>query len=409
MAQRILYIHQYFKTPQEGGAIRSYYLAKGLVEKGFEVEMLTTHNESIYTKAEVDGIKVHYLPVNYSNDMGFVQRVWSFLKFVRLAKRYAKNIKNIDKAYITSTPLTVGLIGLWLKRKRQIPYIFEVRDLWPTAPIELGAIKGAPLKKYLYRLEKRIYLGAEKIVALSPGMRDWIKKVAPEQEIYMIPNMADCQFFKKELKDPKLVEFYHAERPFVITYLGSIGVTNHLEYFLDLALESNKQNLNIDFKVVGQGSQLSKIKLETYLRKLTNVQFIGHQNKEGVRRILNVTDATYVSFANIPVLATNSPNKMFDSLAAGKLTIVNSNGWTKDLVEQYKCGFYADPENPQEFIEKLKPFLTQKDLLESYKNNSRKIAEQLYSKRLQVEKLAKVLNNESQIKTSENEVYILTA
>ena len=409
MAQHILYIHQYFKTPQEGGAIRSYYLAKGLVEKGFEVEMLTTHNESIYTKAEIDGIKVHYLPVRYSNEMGFFKRIWSFFKFVRLAKKYAKNIASIDKAYITSTPLTVGLIGLWLKKKRHIPYIFEVRDLWPTAPIELGAIKSAPLKKYLYALEKKIYLGADKIVALSPGMRDWIKKVAPEKEVYMIPNMADCQFFKKELKDPKLTEFYNAQKPFVITYLGSIGITNHLEYLLDLASECKKRNLNIDFKVVGQGSQLSKIKLEAYLRKLSNVQFIGHQNKEGVRRLLNVTDATYVSFAKIPVLATNSPNKMFDSMASGKLTIVNSNGWTKDLVEQYKCGFYADPENPQEFIEKLKPFLTQKDLLESYKNNSRQIAEKLYSKRLQVEKLSKLLNNENKLKTNENEVYILTA
>ncbi len=409
MAQRILYIHQYFKTPQEGGAIRSYYLAKGLVENGFEVELLTTHNEAIYTKADIDGIKVHYLPVNYSNEMGFIKRIWSFMKFVRLAKRYAKNIKNIDKAYITSTPLTVGLIGLWLKKKRGIPYLFEVRDLWPTAPIELGAIKSAPLKNYLYRLEKKIYQEAEKIVALSPGMRDWIKKVAPEKEVFMIPNMADCQFFKMELKDPKLVEFYHAQKPFVITYLGSIGVTNHLEYLLDIASESKKLGLNLDFKIVGQGSQLSNIKLLTYLRKLSNVEFIGHQNKEGVRRILNITDATYVSFANIPVLATNSPNKMFDSLASGKLTIVNSKGWTKDLVEQYKCGFYADPENTNEFFEKLTPFLEQKELIDSYKKNARQIAEKLYSRKLQVEKLTKVLNNESQIRTSENEVYILTA
>lgn len=171
MAQRILYIHQYFKTPQEGGAIRSYYLAKGLVENGFEVEMLTTHNEAIYTRAQFDGINIHYLPVNYNNQMGFIKRVWSFIKFVRLAKRYSKNIKNIDRAYISSTPLTVGLIGLWLKKKRNIPYLFEVRDLWPTAPIELGAIKGAPLKKYLYHLEKQIYSQAEKIVALSGNER----------------------------------------------------------------------------------------------------------------------------------------------------------------------------------------------------------------------------------------------
>lgn len=409
MPSRILYIHQYFKTPQEGGAIRSYYLSKGLVDNGFEVEMITSHNDSIYTVKDIDGVKVHYLPVKYNNEMGFIRRVHSFFKFVRKAKRLAKKINHIDHAYITSTPLTVGLIGLWLKKRMGINYTFEVRDLWPTAPIEIGAIKGRFLKSRLYRLEAKIYRNADRIVALSPGMRDWIKKVVPEKDVFMIPNMADCQFFKKELKDPKLIEFYHAERPFVVTYLGSIGATNHLEFLLDIANEVKASDLKIDFKVVGEGSQLQNIKLKAYLKKLTNIEFIGHQNKEGVRRILNVTDATYVSFADLPVLATNSPNKFFDSLASGKLTIVNTPGWTKDMVEQYKCGYYANPHKPKEFVSKLKPYLENRELLEASKNNARTIAESLYSKKLQVDKLVKVLNNESQIKTNENEVYILTA
>ena len=409
MATKVLYIHQYFKTPQEGGAIRSYYLSKGLVEKGFEVELITSHNENHYTVKDIDGIRVHYLPVSYANEMGFVKRVSSFLQFVKKAKKLAAKIEGIDIAYISSTPLTVGLIGLWLKRKKNIPYIFEVRDLWPKAPIQIGAIKGSILKKYLYRLESKIYHGAEKIVALSPGMRDWIKEVAPEKEVYMIPNMADCQFFKKEIKDPKLIEFYHAQTPFVVTYLGSIGQTNHLEFLLDIAEKSLQRGLNINFKVVGQGSRLSAIKLQAYLKKLNNVEFISHQDKEGVRRILNITDATYVSFKDLPVLATNSPNKLFDSLASGKLTIINTPGWTKDLVEKYKCGFYADPHKPEDFLNQLTPFMEEKDKLEAYKTNARNIAEKLYSKRLQIEKLVKVLNNEQRIRVSEDEVYILTA
>ena len=269
-----------------------------------------------------------------------------------------------------------------MKKKLNIPYIFEVRDLWPTAPIELGTIKSGLIKKWLYRLEARIYRGADKVVALSPGMRDWIKQVVPEKEVYMIPNMADCEFFSQEMKDPKLVEFYHVDQPFVITYLGSIGASNHLEFFLNTAEKCATEGLNINFKIVGAGGRLSKIKLMSYLRKLTNISFIGHQNKEGVKDILNISDATYVSFADIPVLATNSPNKLFDSLASGKLTIVNTPGWTKDLVEKYKCGFYADPNNPNEFIEKIRPFLKDRSLLDEHKNNARQIAEQHYSKKL---------------------------
>ncbi|WP_323755432.1 glycosyltransferase family 4 protein [Roseivirga sp.] len=391
---KILYIHQYFKTPQEGGAIRSYYLAKGLVDQGFEVEMITSHNASIYQKTVIDGITVHYLPVYYSNDLGFLKRIYSFYSFQKKAKQLiSKEGLSFDLAYLTSTPLTVGLVGLWLKKRLNKPYIFEVRDLWPTAPIQIGAIKSRWLKKWLYALEKKIYVQAEKIIALSPGMEDWIREVVPEKEVHMIPNMADCEFFSKELKDPKLTSFYNVNNAFVITYLGSIGITNHLEFLLVVAEKCLKLRLNIKFKIVGEGAKLQRIKLEAYLKKLNNVEFYGHQNKEGVRRILNVTDATYVSFANFPVLSTNSPNKMFDSLAAGKLTIVNSLGWTKDLVEENKCGFYTNPEDANDFIQKITPFIEQKDKLDTYKNNARIVAEKLYSKRLQVQKLIAVLES----------------
>ncbi|MGW8121733.1 glycosyltransferase family 4 protein [Roseivirga echinicomitans] len=389
---KILYVHQYFKTPQEGGAIRSYYLAKGLVDHGFEVELITSHNEGIYQKTVIDGITVHYLPVYYSNDLGFLKRIFSFYSFQKKAKQLISTEGlSFDLVYLTSTPLTVGLIGLWLKKKLRKPYIFEVRDLWPTAPIQIGAIRASWMKKWLYALEAKIYKHADKIIALSPGMEDWIKEVAPEKEVHMIPNMADCEFFSKELKDPKLSSFYHVNGAFVVTYLGSIGMTNHLEYLLDIAEQSLKMELDIQFKIVGEGAKLHRIKLEAYLKKLKNVEFYGHQNKEGVRRILNVTDATYVSFANIPVLGTNSPNKMFDSLASGKLTIVNSRGWTKNLVEENECGFYANPEDPNDFIQKIMPFIEQPEQLETYKNNARLVAEKLYSRRLQVQKLISVL------------------
>jgi len=406
---RLLYIHQYFKTPQEGGAIRSYYLAKGLVDKGFQVVMITSHNESYKETKMVDGIEVHYLPVPYRNEMGNIKRILSFLRFVRKAKYLAKELGPFEKAYITSTPLTVGSIGLYLKRKKGLPFIFEVRDLWPKAPIEMGVFRNSMIQKMLYRYERKIYKEAEKIVALSPGMREWVKKVAPGKAVFTIPNMADCEFFSQELKDPKLIKFYHADKPFVITYFGSIGLTNHLEFLLDIAEESQNKGLDINYKIVGQGGRFKAIKNMIHQKQLDNMELIGHQNKEGVRRILNVTDATYVCFKDVPILGTNSPNKLFDSLASGKLTIVNSNGWTKDLVEQYECGFYADPHEPKEFLSRLKPFLTEKDKLDTYKSNARQIAERLYAKRLQVEKLAGVLNNQKQIKISEDEVYILTA
>ena len=250
----------------------------------------------------------------------------------------------------------------------------------------MGVFKNPLIKKWLYRYEKRIYEQSEQIIALSTGMTDWVKEVVPRKAVHTIPNMADCDFFDKEKKDPKLMRFYDTKQPFVITYFGSIGQTNHLEFMLDIAALAQEKNLNIGFKIVGQGSRYSFIKNMIGQRKLRNTSLIGHQNKEGVLRILNVTDATYVSFKDIPVLGTNSPNKLFDSLASGKLTIVNTKGWTKELVEENQCGFYANPHHPEDFIRQLSPFLEEETLLERYKTNAREIAMKVYSKKRQIEK-----------------------
>ena len=137
---RILYIHQYFKTPEEGGSIRSYYLAKGLVDAGHEVTMVTAHNGP-YEVKKIDGVAVHYLPVPYDNSFGFAQRLWSFWSFVKLAKKEAKSLPKQDLAYVMTTPLTTGFIATYLKKELNLSYYFEVGDLWPEAPIQMGVIK----------------------------------------------------------------------------------------------------------------------------------------------------------------------------------------------------------------------------------------------------------------------------
>ena len=139
---KIIYVHQLFKTPSEGGGIRSYYLAKELVENGHEVHMITTHNE-LNSKVSIDGIQVHYLKVPYDNSFGFLRRLWAYGKFVLGARRKAKKIANADLAYVMTTPLTTGWIATWMKRKLGINYFFEVGDLWPDVPIEMGVIKNS--------------------------------------------------------------------------------------------------------------------------------------------------------------------------------------------------------------------------------------------------------------------------
>lgn len=399
---KILYVHQYFKTPEEGGSIRSYYLAKGLVDAGHEVTMITAHNAA-YEVKKVDGIEVHYLPVVYDNSFGFIQRLWAFFLFVRYAKREAKKLSKHDLAYVMTTPLTTGFIATYLKKELDLPYYFEVGDLWPEAPIQMGVIKNKWLKKWLYSLEKKFYFEADKVIALSPAIRNYIEKVSPNTKVYVIPNMADCSFFDATYS----VGDFSDNNRFQITYCGALGKANHLEYLIDAARQCKEESLPVHFNIIGYGSELRRLK--SLAKRLKNVSFYPHSSKHCVKNLLSKSDAVYVSFKDVKVLGTGSPNKLFDSLASGKLAIINFEGWIKNLIGKNKCGFHHDPHSKAEFVRKLKVFLASPELLAKYQRNGRKLAELYYDKDIQITKLLKILNNEYKFEVTDSEVYILTA
>lgn len=399
---KILYVHQYFITPQEGGSIRSYYLAKGLVDQGHEVIMLTAHNGKKEI-TEVDGITVHYLPISYDNKFGFLKRIFAFWQFVRLARSEALKIQGLDLAYVMTTPLTTGFIATYLKKHMNLPYYFEVGDLWPEAPIQMGVIKNSLLKKWLYALEKKFYFEADKVIALSPAIRNYIERVSPNTKVYVIPNMSDVDFFDANRRIGDISN----RNNFQITYCGAIGKANNLEFLLNAAEATKRKKLPVHFNIIGYGSEQQRLKSKA--RKLWNVTFYEHSSKERVRELLDESDAVYISFKDVKVLATGSPNKFFDSLAAGKLTIINFGGWIKGVIEKNKCGFYHNPHRPEDFVKKLEVFLKDVALLQEYQRNGRKLAELYYDKNIQIQKLLKILNNEYKFEKNDSEVYILTA
>lgn len=381
---RVVIIHQYFKTPQEGGAIRSYYLAKGLLVHGYDVEVITAHNEEATSKS-IEGIRVHYLSVYYDNKLEPISRIWAFIKFVLLATRKALQIRKADVNYVISTPLSVGLIALILKTIKSTPYIFEIGDLWPEAPIQVGYIKNTFVKRLLYWFEKLIYRKSQNIVAMSPDIEDYVLKNQSAHKLVMIPNMADCEFYSPSDKPESLIEKYDVIDKFVITYIGTAGRANHLEYLVEAAKVCSISFSKIQFLVASAGRELLRVKKLVEEYNLTNIHFVEYLDRNGVKELLSITDAVYVSFASAPILSSGSPNKFFDGLAAGKLIITNFGGWTKDVLEKNQCGFSYDVDHPKQFISKLIPYLTDKELLKSAKQNSRAVAKKSYAREKLIE------------------------
>ncbi|GAB2617946.1 glycosyltransferase family 4 protein [Belliella aquatica] len=405
---RIIYIHQYFLTPEEGGAIRSYHLAKGMVEAGIAVDMITTHNKPYYDLRIIDGIHVHYLPVAYSQEWGFVKRIKSFIHFVHLARKWVAKLPRPDYLYITSTPLTTGLIGLWAKRKFALPYIFEVRDLWPDAPIQVGAIRNPILKNILYALEKRIYKHALKCIALSPGITNEIRK-RTETPISIIPNFGDTAYFTPEKKDPQLLHKLKLKDSFTILYAGAIGQVNAVEELLDIAKLAMDRGKDYQFLVMGKGSQLPNVLRKAEKLALNNFRFFDFGNKEKVRYLLNLSDMAFISFDHLPVLKTNSPNKFFDALAAGKAILVNHKGWVCELTKKYELGIYHNPTKPEQTLDKIEKMLENASDLPKFQQNARSLALQFFTKEMAVKRVLAVLDSKKFGNEFTDEVYILTA
>ncbi|MCK9220805.1 MAG: glycosyltransferase family 4 protein [Bacteroidales bacterium] len=392
----ILYIHQYFTTPEEPGGTRSYWISQELVRRGHHVTMISATNK-FHPKAcriNIDGIDVIYVKNVYSNYMSALRRVISFVSFIRLSLKEAKRQKDIDLVFATSTPLTIGYIALNLKNTRKWNYVFEVRDLWPEFPIQIGAIKNKLLIKFLRKIEKKIYDKSEYVIALSPGMMEGILKVGtPEDKCCVIPNMSKPDIFFPHKPLREIIEKFSLDtNKFNVIYFGSMGHANGLEYIIEAAkyLKDNGADF-VNFIFMGDGVTCPLLKHKVEYYQLTNVQYLGNHKMGIVSEVVNCCDASIITFMNLPILRTNSPNKLFDSLSAGKPIIVNSSGWTKDIVEKENCGFFVDPEKPEELAYMLIKIKDNKGLLDEWGKNSRRLSVEVFDKHILSANVADVL------------------
>lgn len=239
---KILYIHQYFKTPSADGGTRSFEATRRLVEMGHEVELVTSDSAGPMRKWATSfeqGVQIHRYGVPYSQHMGFWERAKSFIIFsFHAAVRSSRS--DADVIFATSTPLTVAIPGVLASRIKKVPLVFEVRDLWPQIPIALGLIKH-PILKFLTRfLEKWAYRHSAAVIALSPQMKEGIVAAGyPQQNVAVIPNACDFDLFARNEEG---VENFFSMRPQLIgrpimLYPGSFGISNGLEFAVDLANE----------------------------------------------------------------------------------------------------------------------------------------------------------------------------
>jgi len=331
---RILYIHQYFASRRGRTGTRSYEFGRYLTGKGHHVTMITSGlaNEEFpvaegrpYSEHEVDGIRVVSIAAGYNDPhVGTATTGWrrmlKFYEFARLASRVGKSLDKPDVVFATHTPLTVGLAGKALARHFGAPFVFEVRDLWPEALVNVGALRNPLAIAWLRRMARKLYRAADHIVALSPGMKEGIARTGvPAEKVTMIPNASDLDLFRPDLDGSASRERLGLGARFAAVYFGAMGTANSLDYAIEAARLLAERGRD-DIVLVLHGSGGKRRELHDLARQygLDNVVFSDLvPDKAEVARIVAGCDVCMTIYRAAKE-HTWSPNKMFDALAANR-------------------------------------------------------------------------------------------
>jgi len=393
---RIVYFHQYFSTPKGKAGIRSYYFAKKLVKEGHEVIIICLNDartdcglksnfKNNLRQGIFEGIKIVQLNINYSNSINLFNRSIIFLKYslnsISLAFKLKPNL-----IIATSTPLTVAIPGIILRWIFGVPFIFEVRDLWPKGPIAMGILKNKFIILLLKILENVSYKSADSLIGLAPGIcNEILNKKISEEKVNFIPNISDMNLFNKKRKinkkRPELLSKYDSSinRSTLITaFTGAHGLTNGLDNLLKVAKilkAMNREDIKILF--VGEGISKNELKKKAKTNSLNNCIFIDSMPKEKLAKMLNESvHLGLMVLQNIPEFYNStSPNKFFDYLACGLPVINNYPGWLSEIIEEKELGFYVGPDNHKLFAQKLIEIADNKEVLLKLSRNCIKYAE----------------------------------
>ena len=394
---RILYLHQFFVTREGTGGTRSYEFARRLVEAGHEVTMVTAGDGG---EREVDGIRVVEARGGYGDYVratsdGYARRLLAFVRFALTATVAALRGPRPDVVLATSPPLTMALPAIVAARRWRVPMVFEVRDLWPEAPIQMGALRAPWAQRLARSAERAIYRSATEIVALSPGMRDGIVATGVDPErVALIPNASDLDLFSPDL-DPGDVRarLGVGSDDFVCSYFGTMGEANDLTQVIDAAalLDGGDGGRRVTFVLQGAGKRRAALEADARSRGLGNVVFAPAGDKAAAARLAAASDACMTIFKDVPILATNSPNKLFDTFAAGRPAIVNTDGWQRVLVEEHEAGLYARPGDGADLAAQVLALRDDPERARRYGANARALAEREFDRDRLAERLRGVL------------------
>jgi len=392
----IVYFSHYF-TPEIGApSARIYDLSQQWLELGHRPQVVTCfpnhpnghlypgYQHRCYLHENLDGIEVHRHWTYVTPNKGLIRKTLGHLSYVPGARFISgRHVRSAEVAIGTSPTLFAATAAAGFARRHNIPFIMEVRDLWPAIFVELGILRNPQIIRWLERWEMRLYQQAARVVVVTESFRKkLIERGVPKDKVLTIPNGADVDFWKLTEDSSEKRRQLGFEDRFIVLYIGAHGISHALGRILDTAHELRAIR-QIHFLFVGEGAEKEKLKQRAGELELTNVTFLDAVGKDEVREFYAAADVCLVPLRNVSLFETFIPSKMFEMMSMARPIVGSVRGEAADILRRSNGAVVVSPENSQELARAIMDLYHSDDQARRRMGErGRQFVEQYYSRKV---------------------------
>lgn len=372
---KILFLTDNFYPEVNAPASRTYEHAREWVKAGHEVTVITCvpnfpkgkvfdgYKNKLWQKEVIDGIEVIRVWSYIAANKGFVRRTLDFISF-SVTSFLAGLFVKADVIVATSPQFFTALSGRTLSFWKRVPWIMEVRDLWPESIKTVGAMKDNLFIRYFEWEEMRCYRSAKTIVVVTDSFkRTLTARGIDEAKIKVVKNGVDKEMFKPVPKDEALIGELGLEGKKIIGYIGTHGMAHKLDFILDCARNMQGRN-DFHFLFIGAGAEREALLAKKEREGITNVTMLDSVPKDQVVRYISILDLSLINLRKSELFKTVIPSKMFENAGMQIPIIMGVQGEAQEMLEEYGAGLCFEPENEEDFNAKLQQLLSDPDLYE---------------------------------------------
>jgi glycosyltransferase involved in cell wall biosynthesis len=358
---RILFLSDRFPPERDAASSRVYERAVYWARWGHDVTVLTCapnhpegrvfpgYRNDWFSVSTVDGIRVVRLKTYIAPNSGMYRRVLDFVSY--MASSFVAGLfhQKPDVVVASSPQIFTAVSGWALGALRDVPYVFELADLWPATIRDVDALSNAPLLDALERMELFLYRESAAVIALTETFRqDLTRRGIPVHKVHVVLNGVDLSRFEPRPRDEALAASVGlAQDDFVVGYIGTHGIAHGLTNVLDAAAILATSQPRAKFLLVGSGAERDALVADVARRRLTNVIMVPPQPKERMPEFWSLCDLALVHLRDLPVFSTVIPSKIFEALGMGlPVVMCLPRGEATEIVEDEGVGCWCPPEDP---------------------------------------------------------------